>query len=119
MKINKLIKGLKNIDHIVDGIKNNMFKKPWIEDIADHRWQICKACDQLDPIGDKCAAIGTAPCCADCGCSLAFKTRALSASCPKGKWKAHVNAQQEAEIVRKLNNKNNIADNDSNINVQK
>ncbi len=57
-------------------------------------------------------------CCADCGCSLGFKTRSLSASCPKGKWKAHVTPAQEAEITRKLNNKPG-ADNDSNIKVQK
>ena len=119
MKINKLFKGLRNIDHIVEGIKNNMFKKPWIEEIANHRWLICKECPLLDSIGGKCAVPGTAPCCADCGCDLAFKTRLLSASCPKDKWKAHVTAAQEAEIARKLNNPKNVADNDSNIKVQK
>ena len=118
MKINKLFKGLKNIDHIVDGIKNNMFKKPWIEEIANHRWMICKGCEHLDIIGSKCAVNGTHPCCADCGCSLSFKTRSLSASCPKNKWKAHVTPAQEAEIARKLQNKNDVADNDSNIKVE-
>ena len=119
MKINKLLKGLRNIDHIVDGIKNNMFKKPWIEEIADHRWLICKECPLLDTIGGKCAVNGTQPCCADCGCSLAFKMRSLSASCPKDKWKAHVTPAQEAEITRKLNNSKNTADNDSNIKVER
>tara|TARA_R100001530_G_scaffold136374_2_gene116827 strand:+ start:3449 stop:3808 length:360 start_codon:yes stop_codon:yes gene_type:complete len=119
MKLSKLFKGLKNIDHIVDGIKNNMFRKPWIEEIANHRWIECKKCDKLDTIGGKCAVSGTQPCCADCGCALPFKIRSLSAACPKGKWEAHVTAAQEAEIIRKINNKNNIADNDSNIKVQK
>tara|TARA_Y100000361_G_scaffold36886_1_gene31496 strand:+ start:2169 stop:2489 length:321 start_codon:yes stop_codon:yes gene_type:complete len=103
MKINKLFQGLKNIDHIVEGIKNKTFKKPWIEEIANHRWQICKKCEHLDTIGGQCAAPGTQPCCADCGCSLGFKTRSLSSSCPKNKWKAHVTADQEAEIIRKMN----------------
>ncbi len=42
----------------------------------------------LDNSGLNCAAPGTQPCCADCGCSLGFKLRALSSSCPKGKWDA-------------------------------
>ena len=36
--------------------------------------------------GTNCAAPGTQPCCSDCGCSLAFKLRSLSSSCPKGHW---------------------------------
>jgi hypothetical protein len=104
MRLDKLFNGIKNIDHIIEGIKNKTFKKQWIEDIANDRWMICKGCEHLDTIGGKCAAPGTQPCCADCGCSLGFKTRALSASCPKGKWQAHVNANEEAAIIRELNN---------------
>ena len=33
---------------------------------------------------------GTQPCCGECGCSLDFKTRALSTECPLGEWKALV-----------------------------
>ena len=104
MKINKLFKGLRNIDHIVEGIKNNMFKKPWIEEIANHRWLICKECPLLDSIGGKCAVPGTAPCCADCGCSLAVKTRAMSTACPKNKWDVVMSEEEEEKLI-KLQNK--------------
>ena len=88
MKIIKLLKAVKNIDQIYEGIKNNIFKSDNVEAIADHRWLICKDCTALDVKGKKCAAPKTQPCCADCGCSLAIKLRALSSSCPKKKWDA-------------------------------
>jgi len=50
--------------------------------------EICNECDQLDLEGKDCAMYGTQPCCSNCGCSLAFKTRSLSSECPLGKWYA-------------------------------
>ena len=29
---------------------------------------------------------GTQPCCGECGCSLALKTRSLSSECAEGHW---------------------------------
>lgn len=86
MNIIKLLKGIKNVDQIYEGVKNKVFKSENVEKVADIRWLICKDCDDLDIKGNKCAAPGTQPCCADCGCSLSIKLRALSSSCPKNKW---------------------------------
>lgn len=95
MNISKLLNGVKNISEVYEGVKNSVFKRDYVEQIADHRWQICKECEHLDTVGKECAAPGSQPCCADCGCSLAFKTRALSSSCPKGKWKELMTAKEE------------------------
>jgi hypothetical protein len=86
MKINKLIGAFGNLSQIAEGVKNKVFKKEHIENIADQRWSYCSTCPSLDVIGDDCAMKGTQPCCKDCGCSLGFKLRSLSTSCPQGKW---------------------------------
>ena len=52
--------------------------------------KICNLCPLLDKKGDNCALPGTQPCCTKCGCSIAFKLRALEAECPHPdgpKWK--------------------------------
>ena len=56
----------------------------------------------LDRLGSHCALPGSQPCCADCGCSLGLKLRALSSSCPKGKWKKVMTTEQENELKRTL-----------------
>ena len=56
--------------------------------MAKLRWLECKLCPLLDKTGKGCAVSGTQPCCSDCGCSLSLKLRALSSSCPKGRWGA-------------------------------
>jgi len=93
------IGAFKNKEQILEGIKNNIFKKEHVEAEAALRWSICKECESLDTTGDKCLSPITKPCCSECGCSLAFKTRALSASCPLGKW----NALMDEETEEKLN----------------
>jgi len=109
MRINKLLNAVKNIDKVYEGIKNNVFKKSYIEDIANYRWQQCKTCVHLDIKGDKCAMPGSKPCCAECGCSLAFKTRSVAAECPlKGddkKWEQVMEADQEQVLLTNLQKK--------------
>jgi len=92
----------KNKEAILEGIKNNIFKKENIEVIAKERNKICKACDFLDTTGDNCAVPLTSPCCALCGCSLKFKLRSLSSECPEGKWEA-VLTDDEADKLDLLN----------------
>jgi hypothetical protein len=46
---------------------------------------ICDKCEEKKT--DGCAALIKA-CCNICGCSLEFKTRSLSSSCPVNKWPA-------------------------------
>tara|TARA_R110000764_G_scaffold54201_3_gene118112 strand:+ start:5803 stop:6141 length:339 start_codon:yes stop_codon:yes gene_type:complete len=82
----KYLDAFKNADKIAEGIKNNIFKKEHVEAIFTDRFQTCVNCKLYDAEGTNCAAPGTQPCCSDCGCSLAFKLRSLSSSCPKGHW---------------------------------
>ena len=102
MNINKLLNGVKNISQVYEGVKNKLFKRDYVEQIADHRWQICKDCEYLDTEGKTCAAPGSEPCCEDCGCALMFKTRALSAACPKGKWKELMTEKEEEMLFNQL-----------------
>lgn len=103
MGFEKYIGVFKNRGQILEGIKNKIFKKDHIEAEAALRWSICKECPSLDRDGDKCVAPGTQPCCGECGCSLGFKTRALSASCPLGKWKAVMDEETEEELKKEIN----------------
>ena len=66
------------------------------------RWIHCASCPELDTTGDKCAVSATKPCCGACGCSIGLKIRALSASCPKYKWKAVTNQQAEKIIKKQI-----------------
>ena len=78
----------KNRRLIWQGIINTIFRKRYVEKIAAERLEICNACEFLDTEGSDCAVTGTQPCCANCGCSLKFKTRSLASECPIGKWEA-------------------------------
>lgn len=73
---------------IWEGFKNKTFKRKYVEKIASERQEICDYCDYLDETGEECAMPGTQPCCSECGCSLAMKTRSLGSECPLGYWKA-------------------------------
>jgi hypothetical protein len=73
---------------IWEGVYRYLFKKKFVEKVSAYRMEICNECDELDTEGKECAMPGTQPCCANCGCSLAFKTRSLSSECPLGKWYA-------------------------------
>jgi hypothetical protein len=80
---------------ILEGIKNTVVRDEFVEDIASLRYNICHDCDQH---GDDCAVPGTSPCCNECGCSLAFKTRSLASECPLGKWQAFATEDEEEEL---------------------
>ena len=71
---------------ILEGIKNRVFQSEAVEAISTIRFDICKDCKHYDVEGTTCAVPGTSPCCSECGCSLAFKTRSLSSSCPRFLW---------------------------------
>ena len=107
MRINKIIGAFGNIKQIAEGVKNKIFKKADVEQIADIRWLECSICPALDVVGKTCAVPNTQPCCSDCGCSLGLKLRALSSSCPKGKWPAIVDAKSEQLIKKPIKQKEN------------
>jgi len=80
----------KNKGLILEGVINRIFKRDPIEIIAKKRLAICKKCPLYDTIGTKCITPGTHPCCEQCGCTISFKVRSLSSSCPHPdgpKWK--------------------------------
>ena len=84
-----------NRKQILEGITNSVIRDETVEEIAMLRFSICDECPSK---GKKCAVKGTAPCCNECGCSLGFKTRSLSSSCPLGKWEAIATEEQEDEL---------------------
>jgi len=96
----------KNKGQILEGIANSIFKKEDVEEIAQHRMQICIRCALYDMQGEGCMIPGTQPCCNEklggCGCSLSLKTRALSSECPLGKWKAELTEEEEDKLNEKL-----------------
>lgn len=102
MDLTKYIGAFKNRSKILEGIKNNIFKKEHVEAEATLRFIICKSCSFLDTEGSKCFVSGTQPCCGSCGCSLKLKTRSLSSDCPEGKWKAILTEEQEDLLNEKL-----------------
>ena len=85
-RLNKLINAFGNLDLIYEGIKNKVFTKAEVEEIAAIRAQICSQCEYFDMSGAHCAVPGTPPCCAECGCIINLKVRSMSAGCPKNKW---------------------------------
>jgi hypothetical protein len=98
-----LIKIWKDKGKIFEGIKNSVFKKEHIEEIASMRMEICESCPHMDTEGSKCYIAGTQPCCGECGCKLSFKTRSLSSSCPKSNWTAVTTEEEEDAIMNSLN----------------
>jgi hypothetical protein len=97
-----VIKIWKEKGKILEGIKNNIFRNADVEHIAAERMSICETCPFIDLTGSTCMVPGTQPCCAKCGCSLALKTRALSAACDAGKWLAIVSHEEQIIIDRHL-----------------
>jgi len=77
---------------IIEGITNSVIKDSFVEHVAALRFEVCNECPSK---GRKCAVKGTVPCCNECGCSLAFKTRSLSSDCPLDKWKAIITEEEE------------------------
>jgi hypothetical protein len=84
-----------NRKQILEGITNTVIRDETIEEIARLRYSVCDECPTK---GTKCAMPGTAPCCDECGCSLAFKTRSLASSCPLGKWEAITSVEEEDKL---------------------
>tara|TARA_R100000734_G_C3309140_1_gene99797 strand:- start:157 stop:459 length:303 start_codon:yes stop_codon:yes gene_type:complete len=85
---------------IFEGIKNSLIYDKFIEKVAKQRNYICDSCAFK---GNKCAVPKSGPCCNVCGCSLQFKTRALSTECPKGKWGSVLSEEQEDKLDQKFN----------------
>lgn len=107
MNLKNIIQIWKAKGQILEGVKNSVFKKEDVEEIAEHRLSICYFCDLYTEDDKGCMVVGTSPCCnqdkGGCGCSLGFKTRSLSAECPMGHWKAELTQEEEDALNQKLN----------------
>lgn len=93
-------------NQIYEGIKNKVFKKEHVEDIAARRLRTCESCPHIDKDGSKCAVPGTKPCCGLCGCSLALKTRSLSSECAdeeNKRWKAVLTDEEQDKLYEDIN----------------
>jgi hypothetical protein len=104
--IQTLRKIFTNRKKIIEGVKNRVFKKEHIEKIAFERIEICQDCNRFDPEGDSCAVPNTQPCCAECGCCLALKTRSLASQCehPDGpRWKAEMTPEEQDKLYKEIN----------------
>jgi len=97
-----LIKIWKEKNKILEGIKNKVFKRKDVENIAAERFNICSNCPNIDYSGDKCYMRGTQPCCALCGCDLSLKIRALSAACDDKRWDAVLSEEEEDQLNESL-----------------
>lgn len=102
-----IIKIWKAKGQILEGVKNSIFKREDVEEIAAERMAICHKCELYSEADPACTVPGTTPCCDErrggCGCSLSLKTRSLSSECPLGKWEAIVTEEEEDVINQKLN----------------
>jgi len=96
----KILEAWKNRKQIMEGLKNSLLRKSYIEAVAQDRYEICNKCDKKDNTGKECLVKGTQPCCSLCGCTLSMKTRALSSECPAGKWKALITEEDEDELEK-------------------
>ena len=91
-----MLKGIwKERKKIIEGITNSIIRDDFVEHVASLRNDVCAECPSK---GNKCAVKGTGPCCNECGCSLAFKTRSLSSSCPLNKWKRIITEKEEDKL---------------------
>tara|TARA_B100000902_G_C27007867_1_gene763205 strand:- start:28 stop:324 length:297 start_codon:yes stop_codon:yes gene_type:complete len=88
----------KNRKQIYEGIKNSVMRDDFVEQVSAKRMAICTECSEIDLIGSLCEMPGTQPCCGNCGCSLAFKTRALSSECPINEWPALMSEKEEDKL---------------------
>jgi hypothetical protein len=88
----------KNRKQIMEGIKNSIIRDEFVEEVSSERMNICTSCIYKDVEGSECLVAGTQPCCSLCGCSLEFKTRALSSECPDNRWAALLSEEEEDQL---------------------
>lgn len=99
MNLKEIKKIWKNKQQILEGIKNNLFKKEFVEGVVELRKTKCNSsCKHFDEKGTSCIVPGTQPCCNLCGCSLGWKLRSMSSECDAGKWHAVLTEEEEENL---------------------
>lgn len=103
--MNILKKAFLNREQILEGLKNSLITKTHIEEISKERKAICNTCSvkNTNELGfDICDSSKNEGGVSGCGCLLRLKTRALSSSCPLGKWVAVMDAEAENELENNI-----------------
>lgn len=96
---NKIKTAWQNKEDIIEGFKNNVFKKEHVEEIAAERLSICKGCEFYDPKGEsKNVIVKGTESCGHCGCATQLKIRCLSCKCPIDLWDAIVDDETNMKI---------------------
>lgn len=93
----------------MEGIKNSIFPKEAVEEVAAERLAICKACNyhssNAKSKGYKTSRIDDH--CTHCSCTLHTKTRSMHAACPIKKWEAIITPDEQQSLnTIKRNNDN-------------
>lgn len=85
------------LSQIKEGWRNKLFPpekiKDLIEEVSLERMKVCQDCPLIST--KHVSSIRPDVHCTDCGCTLSAKTRCLSCACPKGKWEAINNEEDE------------------------
>jgi len=94
-----------NFSQVYEGWKNNIMPskelKPLIRTISRERMIICEECE-FHSKNHKTMRLDAH--CTNCGCTLSAKTKCLSCECPKQKWMAVLDGEQENEIKTAIKN---------------
>ncbi len=117
MKVWNLTKLWKSKWKILEGIKNSVFKRAYVENIKEARLVICRknSCGYYNVKGDAdiCYVKGK-ECCNACGCNSILLARSLSASCSLFKvgktplWDAVMSKEEEDKFRTKTGIKNEL-----------
>lgn len=108
--VQKLKKIWKNRRKIFEGIWASLFPNAFIKLVSKYRFDICKmnACGYYDKLGvSEAVIVKGKPSCAQCGCSLAIKTKSLSSQCALSNigrvplWSAIMSGEDEDTFKKK------------------
>lgn len=90
---------MNKIKEILDGIKNSVFVKESVENIAAERYNICKSCPQNSKNSDN-TYLRPDEFCTECECNLYLKVRSMHTKCPMDKWPS-LATEDESELIDK------------------
>jgi hypothetical protein len=81
-----------SLSKIYEGWKNHLFpeekKEKFITNLSEERMLICDGCSENSVNKKNYETLRFDKHCANCGCTLAPKTKCPSCECPLNKWKA-------------------------------
>lgn len=93
---------------ILQGVTNSIFVKDVIEEMAQERLAVCRACPFNSEVAraEGKTIMRKDEHCLDCGCNLHLKSRAPSSECPQKKWLALATTEESRQIMELLEKNN-------------